>query len=232
MGVKFEDMDILDALGKIMELHTKHYKDDFDLDKELIAKLTVSEHTEDRRLLWMSRPCGTYTLRERDVYLQDSHENKVWNFYHEQTKDPILAYALNLKEIRDGKVTGDIYPLDYGAHVERIKLLTCPITQVTVFFEDGASAVLPYASHRQKMNELMPEHGAPKSMYYAPESERELSLILSRERLKREHRASPGNFKEYLEKLGKGTLRGQLQAGKSVSPSPGKSVPHKGTPER
>ena len=37
MGVKFEDMDILDALGKIMELHTKHYKDDFDLDKELLA---------------------------------------------------------------------------------------------------------------------------------------------------------------------------------------------------
>lgn len=180
----------------------------------------------------MSRPCGTYTLRERDVYLQDSHENKVWNFYHEQTKDPILAYALNLKEIQDGKVTGDIYPLDYGAHVERTKLLTCPITQVTVFFEDGASAVLPYASRRQKMNELMPEHGAPKSMYYAPESERELSLILSRERLKREHRASPGNFKEYLEKLEKGTLRGQLQAGKTTAPSPGKSAPHKGTPER
>lgn len=93
MGVKFEDMDILDALGKIMELHTKHYKDDFDLDKELLAKLAVSEHTEDRRVLWMSRPCGTYTLRERDVYLQDSHENKIWNFYHEQTNDPILAYA-------------------------------------------------------------------------------------------------------------------------------------------
>lgn len=43
MGVKFEDMDILDALGKIMELHTKHYKDDFDLDKELLAKLAVSD---------------------------------------------------------------------------------------------------------------------------------------------------------------------------------------------
>lgn len=64
MGVKFEDMDILDALGKIMELHTKHYKDDFDLDKELLAKLAVSEHTEDRRVLWSPDhaepiPCGS-----------------------------------------------------------------------------------------------------------------------------------------------------------------------------
>jgi len=52
MGVKFEDMDILDALGKIMELHTKHYKDDFDLDKELLAKLAVSDHAEPI-------PCGS-----------------------------------------------------------------------------------------------------------------------------------------------------------------------------
>lgn len=232
MGVKFEDMDILEALGKIMELHTRHYKEDFELDKELIPKLAISQNTEDRRLLWMSRPCGTYTLRERDVYLQDSHENKVWNFYHEQTKDPILAYALNLKEIHDGKVTGDIYPLDYSAHVERTKLLTCPITQVTVFFEDGASITLPYASRRQKINELVPEHGVPKSMYYAPESEQELSFILGRERLKREHHARAGNFKEYLKKLEKDTLCAQLQSGKKTVSSPDKSTPHREMPER
>lgn len=232
MSVKFENIDVLDALGKIMELHTKHYKEDFDLDKELIAKLAVSENTEDRRLLWMSRPCGTYTLRERDVYLQDSHENNVWNFYHEQTKDPILAYALNLKGIEDGKVTGDIYPLDYAAHVERTKLLTCPIAQVTVFFEDETSTTMPYAIRRQEINALMPEHGAPKFMYYAPESERELSIILGRERLKREHHASPGDFKEYLKKLERGTLCGQLQAGKTTAPSPSKCTPHKGALER
>lgn len=232
MNTKFENVDILNALGKIMELHTRHYKEDFDLDKELIAKLAVSEHIEDRRLLWMSRPCGTYTLRERDVYLQDSHENKVWNFYHEQTKDPILAYALNLKEIQDGKIIGDIYPLDYAAHVEQTKLLTCPITQVTVLFEDGTSAVIPYSLRRPKINELMQEHGTVKSMYYAPESERELSVILSRERLKRERHASPENFNAYLKKLEKGTLRGQLQSGKAAASSPGKNTLNKDVPER
>ena len=71
MGLKFEDMDILDSLGKIVELNTRHYKDDFDLDKELIPKLAISEDPEDRRLLWMSRPGGTYTLREREAYLED-----------------------------------------------------------------------------------------------------------------------------------------------------------------
>lgn len=232
MNIKFENMDVLDALGKIVELHTRHYKNDFELDKELILKLVASERTEDRRLLWMSRPCGTYTLREREVYLQDSSENRVWNFYHEQTKDPILAYALKLNEIRDGKVIGDIYPLDYAAHVERTKLLTCPIAQVTVLFEDGASEVIPYSTYRQKLNSLRLEHGVPQSMYYAPESERELSVILGRERLKREHHASLGNFGAYLEKLEKGTLHRRLQTGKAVTPPSCKNVPHKGTQER
>ena len=94
-AVRFEGVDILDSLGQIMELHTQHYKDDFDLDKELIPKLALSGEPEDRRLLWLSRPCGTYTLREWEVYLEGSHANKVWEFYHEQTKDPVLAYALS-----------------------------------------------------------------------------------------------------------------------------------------
>ena len=67
--VRFEDVDLLGALSRIVDLHTQHYKEDFDLDKELISKLAVSDRSEDKQLLWMSRPCGTYTLREREVYL-------------------------------------------------------------------------------------------------------------------------------------------------------------------
>ena len=105
-GVRFEDVDLLGALSRIVDLHTQHYKEDFDLDKELISKLAVSDRSEDKQLLWMSRPCGTYTLREREVYLDGSHENKVWRFYQEQTNDPVLAYAISLKEVRDGKIFG------------------------------------------------------------------------------------------------------------------------------
>ena len=71
-GVRFEDVDLLGALSRIVDLHTQHYKEDFDLDKELISKLAVSDRSEDKQLLWMSRPCGTYTLREREVYLDGS----------------------------------------------------------------------------------------------------------------------------------------------------------------
>lgn len=216
-AVRFEGVDILDSLEQIMELHTQHYKDDFDLDKELIPKLAVSGEPEDRRLLWLSRPCGTYTLREWEVYLEGSHANKVWKFYHEQTKDPVLAYALSIKDVLDGKVIGNIYPLDYGSHVERVKLLTCPIGNVAVAFEDGTNIIIPYQDRRRLMNELMPLHGSPKSMTELPENERELAIILKRERLKRSYHATNGDINEYIDGLKKGTLRGKLKESRAAA---------------
>ena len=38
-AVKFEGVDVLYFLGKVVELHTQHYKDYFDIDKELIQNL-------------------------------------------------------------------------------------------------------------------------------------------------------------------------------------------------
>lgn len=189
---------------------------DFDLDKELISKLAVSDRSEDKQLLWMSRPCGTYTLREREVYLEGSHENKVWRFYQEQTNDPVLAYAISLKEVRDGKILGDLYPLNYREHVERMKKLTCPIGNVAVAFEDGNVITIPYQERRQLMNRLMPEHGAPKTMTYLPENEPELMMILKRERFKRNYHAAAGNLEEYLDKLEKTTLREKLKKAKTA----------------
>ena len=183
-------------MGQIMELHSQHYKDDFDMDKELIPKLDLSGEPEDRRLLWMSRPCGTYTLREWEVYLESSHANNVWKFYHEQTKDPVLAYALSIKDV-----------------------------------QDGASITLPYQDRRQLMNELMPVHGSPKSMTDLPKDERELAVILKRERLKRSCHATNGNIKEYIDGLKKNTLRGKLKESRTTAPTHKPPSPKK-EPER
>lgn len=216
---KYENVDILAALKQIMELHTKHYKVDFELDEKIIRRMALSDNPEDRRLVWLSRPSGTHCLRERDIYLQDSHENKVFCFYHEQTKDPILAYALTLKE-RDGAVvTGNIYQLDYPSEVERVKLLTCPIHKATLTFADGAEFTVPYATYRGYVNELSVKHGDLKSIGYEPESEAELAVILKRQRYKRAYQANKGDIERHIDDLKKSSVRGRLQEAKeSVAP--------------
>ena len=50
-AVKFEGVDVLDFLGKVVELHTQHYKDDFDIDKELIQNLAACRKGENEQLL-------------------------------------------------------------------------------------------------------------------------------------------------------------------------------------
>ena len=103
--MKFENIDLVDALRRIMDIHTQNYKEDFELDAGLLHSLAASQSSEDKHLLWMSRPNGTYLLPEREVYVEDSYENKVWEFYHEQTRDPILAYneEVSLTDITDRK---------------------------------------------------------------------------------------------------------------------------------
>lgn len=111
--MKFENIDLVDALRRIMDIHTQNYKEDFELDAGLLHSLAASQSSEDKHLLWMSRPNGTYLLPEREVYVEDSYENKVWEFYHEQTRDPILAYAVEIKSVEGDTVRGDLIELDY-----------------------------------------------------------------------------------------------------------------------
>ncbi len=224
MGIKFGDVDILDALGQIMELNTQHYKEDFTIDTKLIQKLSLSKNPEDKHLLWMSRPCGTYTLREREVFLQDTYEHKVWRFYHEQTKDLILAYALTLKGQQGGRVTGDIQPVDYAAHVERMKRLSLPIQNVTMTFEDGAIVIIPYQSHRRLMDEVLSEHENLKTIIYEPENEERFAALLKQERRNRDHHSTSGDIKEHIRNLQQKSVRGRLKEAKAVVPLPEKSL--------
>ena len=134
--MKFEDIDLIAALQQITDIHTENYKEDFELDRKLLQKLAVSDSAEDKHLLWMSRPSGPSLLRDREVYIEDTFETKPWECYHDQTSDPILAYALEITGTRDGTAIGNMVELDYTAHVERMKQLTVDVDRAAVTFSD------------------------------------------------------------------------------------------------
>ena len=49
-----------------------------------------------------------------------------------------------------------------------------------------------------------------------PENERELAVILKRERLKRSYHATNGDINEYIDGLKKSTLRGKLKEARTA----------------
>ena len=67
---RFENVDVLAALEQLMRQNTAFYRNDFEIDKEIIGRAAASDKAEDKTLLWMSRPSGTHCFRESDVYLQ------------------------------------------------------------------------------------------------------------------------------------------------------------------
>jgi len=134
---KFENVDVIASLEAIMKQNTAFYQSDFDIDKQILQKAAVSPVPEDRRLLWFSRPSGTCCFRERDVFLKDTRQHNTWRFYGEQTRDTILAYAVELTGTEQGKIKGNLYELDYLQHFREVIEKSIPADNYTLIYEHG-----------------------------------------------------------------------------------------------
>ena len=135
--VKFENVDMLAYLEKIMQQNTGFYQSDFEIDKEIITKAASKPAAEDRTLLWMSRPSGTHCFWERDIFVKGTAAHNAWRFHKEQTRNPILAYAVELSGSEDGRIKGSLYELDYAAHYERVKECSLPAAMNMLVYEKG-----------------------------------------------------------------------------------------------
>lgn len=134
---KFENVDILKSLKAIMQTHTKHFQEDFEMDIKTLKQAAKSQQPEDKKYLWICRPAGTWCLRERDTFLKDTREHNTFCFYAEQTRDKILAYAVEIQSIDRGKITGNPYELDYLKHYRHVKDASLPTGDTKLIYEHG-----------------------------------------------------------------------------------------------
>ena len=57
-------MDVIAALEAIMHQNTAYYQSDFAYDIKMLRETARSDQPEDKLLLWLSRPSGTFCFRE------------------------------------------------------------------------------------------------------------------------------------------------------------------------
>ena len=148
---RFENVDVLAALEQLMRQNTAFYRNDFEIDKEIIGRAAASDKAEDRTLLWMSRPSGTHSFRESDVYLQGTPQHNTWKFYGEQTRDRVLAYAVELTGKVRGVIRGNLYELDYPQHFRHVAAEAVQVDNIILHYEKGAArrSVLRRAARSQ-----------------------------------------------------------------------------------
>ena len=194
---KFENVDVLASLEAILKQNTGFYQSDFDIDKQIIAEKAASPNKEDKTLLWLSRPSGTYCFRERDVFISDTAPHNTWRYYKEHSRDHILAYAVELTGTQDGEIKGNLYELDYEKHYERVKDNTLAAGTVTLIYEHGTRE---QPADRRFDGYPDPQLGKFERFEVQPEKLEALQFLLREEKESRD-KLKPGDFEEHIAAL-------------------------------
>ena len=194
---RFENVDVLAALEQLMRQNTAFHRDDYNTDKEIIGRATVSDKAEDKTLLWMSRPSGTHCFRESDVYLQGTRQHNTWKFYGEQTRDRVLAYAVELTGKVRGVIRGNLYELDYPQHFRHVAAEAVQADNIILHYEKG--------DREQPAGLYFDGRPDPKLgaflRYEAKPNEPEHLRELLRQEQKGRAQLAPGDFKAHVTAL-------------------------------
>jgi len=221
---KYENVDVVAALGAVVELNTAHYKSDFKYDIEMFKEAARHPDGVNNHLLWLSRPSGTYCYPERDVYIKDTAAFNYWNgsatilgkdtpFDKVIVNDRALTYAVDITGVENGRIKGNLYELDYPSHIRQLNRVALPWHTVTAKYEDGATVTLPHKEHDGQRERLAYQHGKITEYTANPENPDALRIVLKVAREERERDAQPAVFKVRVQNP-KPSIKQQLAEGR------------------
>ena len=122
-GTKALNTDIVKVMQGIVNSHVEHYQSDFELDIEALKEAAINPERTERIFVWLCRPCGTWLLREKDVFIKGTRENNTFCFYAEQTRDDVLCYVIEANSIDGDTVRGNLYAFDYKSYFNENQLI-------------------------------------------------------------------------------------------------------------
>lgn len=197
---KFIKIDLLENLEKIMKQNTKSYQSDFEIDRKILIDAAKNSDTvplRERTYLWMSRPCGTWCVKERDVFLDPAYAHNIWNYYADETSQKILAYTVEVTGMESKKVLGNLYPLDYRKHAEFVKATSIPADRIRVVYEKGER----FQNRKKPLSRKDdPVLGRYRYSEYVPNDSEALEAVLYQEKQKREEMRC-GKIENHIRRL-------------------------------
>ena len=175
------EIELIGFLAKIVHEHTRAYQSDFDYDIAALRNAMQETQAENRSFYWMSRPHGTWCLKERDVFLRESDAYSIWT-YHESEAEDIIAYRIAVTGEQWGNATGRVWKLNYPEQVQRVKRSALPVENVTLFFGEMPPVTMPYGELHGSRLRLAEQYGEPTQIRYAPRDEEGLACVIAAER--------------------------------------------------
>jgi hypothetical protein len=176
--MKYENIDIIAALGVVVENNTKNYKSDFMHDVKMFKAAASQPDGENNRFLWLSRPSGTECFTERSAYIRESYSHIAWLYHAKQENESFIAYAVEVTGLDGNNVMGNLYELDYRQHAAELQKSSLPCNIVAMVFKDGTQKQLSYPEYEKQRVRLCNQHGWIRQMELEPESGRDLKAAL------------------------------------------------------
>lgn len=135
----FKSENLLLDLAWLVEKGVKHYKSDFEFDKEILLNAAESP---GKRFIWFTRECGTCCLLERDAYINETYgHSECMTFLPDEST---MVFAIHIEGKHNDKITGAVYPLDREQLLEDIKENSVPARDIVLRFEDRELLKLNY----------------------------------------------------------------------------------------
>ena len=183
---KYTDVDIVAELQKLVDSHVDSYKEDFNIDKRIIRRAAESRNPEDKTLMWFCRPHGTHCLRENQVFIQGTRDHNTYRFYAEQTRDECIARVIVPKEVRKGKVYGDVFEVNYREQAANVAQNSVAPDHDRLTFADGYMLDAPCRSSFDAAMALVGEHGGVKTRRTLPKDADALAEVLTKQKSRRD----------------------------------------------
>lgn len=175
-----KNVDVLEALEKIVECNTDFYQSDFRYDRNVLLEAAVNKEAS-KNFFWMSRANGVWCFPERDVYVEHTDAYNLWTCYGENQEEHVRAFLIKLKEVVDGKVRGDVLELDYQEHLDYICTRALAPTHVKVVTEkNDNSYILGYEEYLFEWPLLFEKYGVEKQKTYLVGDEIHLECIAAK----------------------------------------------------
>ena len=190
-------INILRTLQAVLLENTTSYQSDFEFDVTTLLEAVDKPKKEDRTFYWLSRPCGTWCLKEKEVFLKGSGAYNIWTHYDAE-HESFRAFRVVVEKKDGNKLIGEVIPFDYGESVQRIQKAALPYVYISGEFGDGTTfskmLYTEYAS--DDFLRVRVHRGGLKRCELYPENEDELKLRIAQEHSLQRHQKKPQKEKQ------------------------------------
>lgn len=173
--------DLLAYLGAVVAENTRFFQSDFEYDRKTLRDAVNAPSVADRTFYWMSRPSGTWCVKEREAFLRGTGAYNIWTHY-ETGNESFKAFRVVVTGEENGRLTGEIYPLNYAEQMRRVMANALPVHSVNGVYKDGTAFSMLHSEFdgiEAKMTEQ--RHGGLGTINFEPENPDELAARISYE---------------------------------------------------